>query len=412
MKFSCDSRRIRRDLEALAQFTATPGRGVTRFSFTPEDRLARNYIKDRMAEAGLKVYEDAAGSVFGRREGKLPGPVVMFGSHYDSVRHGGIFDGAAGVAAALEAARTLSERGVATALPLEFAALIEEEGGRFGRPLFASRVMTGLVQPEELEAAKDADGVTLAEAMRQFGLQPENIAAARRSPASLKAFLELHVEQGPVLEAEGKDLGIVDTIVGISQFELTFTGRPDHAGTTPMLHRADALVAAAAAINEINALARAAGPGTVATVGNIAVSPGAANIVPGTAVLSLDVRSVDAAKISGLVEALKSFLAKLPESHGVQVNIAPGVAVPPTRFDPKITAMLTAAAAGRGLAARTMPSGAGHDAMVMAAIAPAGLVFVPSRGGRSHCPEEATDFEQIAAATDVCLEVILQLAAG
>lgn len=403
--------RLERDLKALAQFTATPGAGVTRFSFTPEDRAAREYIKAEMAKAGLSVREDAAGTVIGRREGEVAGPVVMVGSHFDSVKHGGPFDGTAGVVAALEIARALQEHNVKTRYPIEFIAMIEEEGGRFGGGLFGSRAMAGKVSQEELVRNKDAQGISTAEAMAAFGFPPENIKAAERRPEDLKAFFELHIEQGPVLEAEGIDVGVVETIVGIVEYEVEITGRPDHAGTTPMTMRADALVAASRVIQAVERLAREAGGGAVGTVGRLEVAPGAANIVPGRVRFTVDFRAKDGRTLADLVAGLKKALHEACQGE-VTFNLTEKLSVPPVVLPESIRELFVREAEARGISTKVMLSGAGHDAMVLAGLTDVGLIFVPSRGGRSHCPEEWTDYAALKKGVDVLLGTILQIAEG
>lgn len=403
--------RLERDLKALAQFTATPGAGVTRFSFTPEDRAAREYIKAEMAKAGLSVREDAAGTVIGRREGEVAGPVVMVGSHFDSVKHGGPFDGTAGVVAALEIARVLQEHNVKTRYPIEFIAMIEEEGGRFGGGLFGSRAMAGKVSQEELVRNKDAQGISTAEAMAAFGFPPENIKAAERRPEDLKAFFELHIEQGPVLEAEGIDVGVVETIVGIVEYEVEITGRPDHAGTTPMTMRADALVAASRVIQAVERLAREAGGGAVGTVGRLEVAPGAANIVPGRVRFTVDFRAKDGRTLADLVAGLKKALHEACQGE-VTFNLTEKLSVPPVVLPESIRELFVREAEARGISTKVMLSGAGHDAMVLAGLTDVGLIFVPSRGGRSHCPEEWTDYAALKKGVDVLLGTILQIAEG
>jgi len=244
--------RIKKDIEELAKFNSTPEKGLTRFSFTNEDKKAREYLANEMKVIGLKVYEDAAGSLIGRIDGELQdGPVIMVGSHFDSVKNGGNFDGPAGVVMALEIMRVLEENNVKTKHPVEFIAMIEEEGGRFGSGVFGSRAMAGRVSYEDLLNNKDADGITMAEAFEEFGFNPEEIEKAKRDPEKLKAFIELHIEQGPVLEKEGKDVGLVSFIVGINQIRVKVKGRPDHAGTTPMDMRKDALSSASEVIAQI-----------------------------------------------------------------------------------------------------------------------------------------------------------------
>lgn len=405
--------RIQKDLEALAAFTATPGAGMTRFAFTEEDRLTREYLAGRMKDAGLTVFEDNAGNLFGRREGTNPdAPALMIGSHYDSVRHGGIFDGPAGVVAALEIARVLHENFIETEHPLEIAALIEEEGGRFGGGFYGSRAMTGQIDREYLGNFKDVDGVSVAEALEAFGFDPGQVSRAARSAGSLRAFLELHIEQGPVLERDSTEIGIVDVIVGMTQKEVEIRGRADHAGTTPMAMRANALLAAMEGGIFLDRAAREAGGGTVGTVGRMEVFPGGTNIVPGRAVFSIDVRSADMAKVDGVVRSFEAFLGDLEEKHGVTAVVTEKVTVQPAKMSCEIMALFEKEAKGRSYSHKVMVSGAGHDSMIMAAITPAAMVFVPSKGGRSHCPEEWTDFSQIKKGADVMLGAVLALAKG
>lgn len=404
--------RIARDIEGLAEFTATPGMGMTRFSFSEEARKTREFIKERMREAGLTIFEDGAGNLFGRREGKqADAPPIMVGSHFDSVKNGGNFDGPAGVVMALEIARLLHENKIETELPIEFAALVEEEGGRFGGGLFGSRAMTGQVSPEEL-SSRDRDGISMGEAMSRAGFDPGRLEEAVRPEGSLRAFMEMHIEQGPVLESEGIDLGIVRTIVGIHQKEVEILGRADHSGTTPMDMRKNALAAAAKAVLFLDEAARAAGAGTVGTVGKMEVYPGGTNIVPGRALFTVDIRSSEKEKLESLVTAFEKFLTKLGEEEGVEISVTEKLRVDPVKMSEKLCALFLAEAEKRGYSSKRMQSGAGHDAMMMASVAETGLVFVPSRGGRSHCPEEWTDCAQIKKGVDVILGVLLTLAQG
>ena len=412
MRIQSNIHRIQRDIEALAHFTASPGEGVTRFSFTAEDRLAREYIKNQMAASHLKVYEDAAGTIIGRREGsRRCAPAVMIGSHFDSVKKGGPFDGPAGVVAALEISRILDENRICTEYPLEFIAMVEEEGGRFGAGLFGSRAMAGKILPGELLNFHDDAGISVARAMQDFGLEPEAITSAVRSPDQLKAFLELHIEQGPILEKTGIDVGLVETVVGIEQWEIEIQGRPDHAGTTPMNMRADALVAAADVIKQIYRLASDSAAGTVATVGKLQVSPGAGNIVPGKAIFTVDIRSDNATDIQQLSEAIQRFLFSLAKEYpGISTRMSPVLSIDPTPLSSDILQLLEEEAGFSGITSRRMRSGAGHDAMVMASLTEVGLVFVPSRDGRSHCPEEWTDYNKLKKGVDLLLQAALRLA--
>ena len=359
---------------------------------------------------GLDVYEDAAGTIVGRLEGSLKdGPIVMVGSHYDSVKNGGNFDGPAGVVTGLEIARVMKERKLKPKYPVEFIAMIEEEGGRFGGGLFASRAMAGKVSRESLDEFKDNEGISIASAMADFGFDPDKIDQAKRDPKTLKAFLELHIEQGPVLENNKKDIGLVEYIVGINQIEVIVSGRPDHAGTTPMTMRSDALDAAANVISSISKFAKDAGEGTVATVGVLDLKPGAANIVPGQVKFSVDIRSKKDKCIEEVRDNIEKALKDICSLKGTEYRIVEKMKISPIELSKDILSKLTKYSDDLGLERETMLSGAGHDAMVMAGITQVGLVFVPSKGGRSHCPEEWTDYEDLQKGIEIVCDTIIDL---
>jgi allantoate deiminase len=403
--------RIQRDIEELAKCNATPGRGLTRFSLTPEDRAARGYLKQEMENCGLVVFEDAAGNLVGRREGQLKdAPVVMIGSHFDSVKGGGNFDGPAGVSAALETARVLFERGIITRYPIEVVAMIEEEGARFSASLYGSRAMTGKIDVAQLKQRKDSTGISMYDALRDFGFNPDEIDQARRPDGSVKAFLELHIEQGPVLETENLDIGIVRSIVGINELSILVKGRQGHAGTIPMHLRADAMDIAAKVIAQIADIARAVGGGTVATVGSISVKPGGYNIIPGEVEFSVDIRSANAEQIDSVEQRIRELVDVVTHGSEVKCEISNLMKIAPVQMAMHIVEQETVIAQNLGLHSRMMSSGAGHDAMIMAAVTNAGLLFVPSLAGRSHCPEEWTDYEQLQKGIEVYLHTVLGLA--
>lgn len=412
MEYKTSLERIRRDLESLAQFNATPGEGLTRLSYTAEHAQAAEYIRSAMEAAGLSVRTDAAGNIIGRLEGSEPElPSVMIGSHFDSVRHGGSFDGQIGVVAALETARVMRDEGFVPRRSVEFAAIIDEEGARFGGGLTGSRAMTGSVTRERLEQSVDDDGVSMYEAMRRFGLDPDRIGEAARRPGEIECFLELHIEQGPVLESRGVRAGIVTGIVGLKSLEVTVNGRPDHAGTTPMDMRADAMLAAAKLIIRLNERAVAMGRGTVATVGKLTLLPGSGNIVPGQVRFGVDIRSGEMECVDGLERALREDVAALgDECPGVSGDVRLTLSMDPVKLDGGLREVLTAKADELGLTHMDIPSGAGHDSMVLAGITRVGMLFVPSRGGRSHCPEEWTDYEQVRDGVEVIASAAEELA--
>ncbi|ADO77428.1 M20 family metallo-hydrolase [Halanaerobium praevalens] len=403
-------KRIKDDIENLSKFNATPENGLTRFSLTEEDRGARNYLKKELQKLDVEIYEDAAGSLVARRAGTAKdAPVVMIGSHFDSVKNGGHFDGPAGVIMALEILRVMEENDVKTKYPIEFVALIEEEGGRFGGGVFGSRSMTGQVDYQELLDFKDAAGISMAQAFENFGFDPTKIEEARRDPEELKAFIELHIEQGPVLENEAKDVGIVDFIVGINQIKVKVEGRADHAGTTPMEMRKDALSSAAEVISEIKNFALKAGNGTVATVGTLAVKPGAANIVPAEVEFSVDIRSKKLNCIQEVREQIDQALAAIKAEYSVDYSVQNMLMVEPVELSEEIFNIFKDESKKLGLNSKQMISGAGHDAMIMAAITDVGLIFVPSKDGRSHTPEEWTDYEDLQKGIELIYHTILKV---
>ena len=272
--------RIRYDIDELAKISVTQGPGCCRQTYTKEFAEARDYIVRVMKEIGLSVREDAVGNIFGRMEGKNPeAPVIMTGSHFDTVRTGGRFDGLAGVVAALEVARVMKEEGFVPNCPIEFVATAEEEGTRFSGGLFGSRAMCGQLYENELEKSLDMDGISMAQAMREYGLDPEKVNEAILNPEKVRMFLELHIEQGPVLDAENIEIGIVDAIAGLRRWVVTVKGRSDHSGSTPMNMRADTMLAAARALVRGTAKTAELGDGTMVTCGSVEVKPGAMNVV-------------------------------------------------------------------------------------------------------------------------------------
>lgn len=404
-----DPQRIQRQIEGLDRFTATPGKGTTRLTYSPEFRRAGDFLRAQMQAAGLTVREDAIGNVIGRLEGSNPDLApVMLGSHFDSVPNGGKFDGQAGVVAGIEIAFLFRDRGLTPERPIEFIGMIEEEGTRFGGGMVASRILTGRLDTGSLDALPDDDGITMAEAMTAYGLEPALAHRAVLTPGSVHAFLELHIEQGPVLEAHGDDVGIVERIVGMAQLKATFRGRAGHAGTTPMNDRRDALVGAVAALSQLPDLARAIGEEAVLTVGKLEVRPGGANVIPDLVTFTIDIRAPREDVVRALVDRTRSVI-EAAGGNGLAVEIEEQLFVPPVLLSEELHGTLTRHAGTLGLKSRSMVSGAGHDAMIMADFVPTGLVFVPSRNGISHAPEEWTDYEQLARGVDVVFATVCEL---
>jgi allantoate deiminase len=401
--------RVIQDIEALSAFNSTPGSGVTRLAFTEEDRMAREYIKKQMNELALGVWEDGYGNLFGRKEGTNPNaPVIMLGSHYDSVTNGGPFDGVAGLAVALEVVRVFKESQIENYHPVEIVAMNDEEGVRFGTGISNSRVMAGLMKEEELDRAKDQDGITLREAMEIFGVTPD-LESAKRPVGSIKAFLELHIEQGPILENTGQDLGLVETIVGLDKYEVVFKGKSGHAGTTPMDNRNDALIAASEVILAVNRIVKDIGDRTVGTVGQLSLSPNAPNVIPGHAHLSIDVRSTKEENMKEAYARLVKEVEVIKEKADVEIMISNGLYIPPVNMSEALIRLMESVCQRLGYSSLRMNSGAGHDAMAMAKVAPTSLVFVPSKDGLSHHPDEWTDYEDLEKGIELMLHTVLEL---
>jgi allantoate deiminase len=399
--------RLKQHLEAMSQFTATPNDGMTRYSYSPEDVKTRRYIKEKMEEYGLTVKEDGLGNIFGKLEGTQDNaPSVLIGSHFDSVPHGGNYDGPAGIMAGLEVAASFQEFGIKPAYPLEVIAMIEEEGSRFGGGLMGSRGINGLITDDEFHTIRDKDGISVVEAMEQAGL--DHTLPKHRDPKTMKAFLELHIEQGPVLEEENTTIGVVDTIVGLTQFEVTIEGKAGHAGTTPMNRRSDALITAATIVSELPKLAIEEGNGTVITTGQFAVFPNGSNVIPDKVVFSIDLRSGEEASIQRVIEKVQALI----ESHhkgGIQTSMEQQLYIQPKELSREVRSTLKESTEKLGISSIPMLSGAGHDAMVFSDFTEAGMIFIPSKDGLSHCPEEWSSLDHLAQGVDVLFETAKKL---
>jgi beta-ureidopropionase / N-carbamoyl-L-amino-acid hydrolase len=396
------------DLAALTE----PDRPWTRRSFSPLFLQGRDWLASEYRQAGLAVSIDPGGNLIGRTEGKTNGisPIVI-GSHSDTVPDGGRFDGILGLAAGIEVAQTLSEKGIVLGHPLEVIDFLAEEPSEFGISCVGSRAIAGLLDDTMLNA-KAPNGETLKEGIARMGGAPERLSSRLRALGDTAAYVELHIEQGPVLESLGIPIGVVTDIFGISRTKIVVEGQPDHAGTTPMDSRRDALVGAAriieTAYRKASDMAKAR-QHVVATVGRLSVTPNAINAVPGRAELILEVRSESDAILmqfaKELVEETRPFCEELrlivdsvPLSHGF-----------PTACAAVVQDAIEIASRRLGLRSRRMPSGAGHDAVFMKHMGPIGMIFVPSQGGRSHCPEEWTEPSDVAAGAHVLYETVLQL---
>ncbi|WP_274423306.1 Zn-dependent hydrolase [Chelativorans sp. YIM 93263] len=403
-----DLQRLRRDMEALGAIGRNPVTGgVDRVSFSDADMEGRRFVAGLMEDAGLAVAMDGAGNLSGRWEiGE--GAAVMLGSHLDSVPDGGMFDGALGVLAALECVRAMREAGWVPVRPVEVMATAEEEG-RFGG-MFGAQALAGQVTREWLETARDDGGTRLFEAMRAQGLEPYKALEAKRPEGSIAAFLEIHVEQGPVLEREKKSAGIVTGISGVFNWTIRLEGEANHSGTTPMEMRRDAFAGLADFAHGIPELIAEDGSETSrVTIGKVLVEPDFPHTVPGAAEFSLVARDMEEDVMRRLAAGAKARIAAAAEKHGLTVSINETSWLPPTPCHPEVIAVFQRAAERLGLDAPLMPSGAGHDVQVMAGITRAGLIFVPSVGGISHAPQERTEWDDIEAGTNLLLCAAMEL---
>jgi N-carbamoyl-L-amino-acid hydrolase len=400
--------RMEQRIKTLGEFGTNPEGGVSRVAFSDADLAGRAYIMDLMREAGLSVRVDTAGNIIGRREGSEAGlPVIMFGSHIDSVPGGGNYDGDVGVIGAIEVVQLLKENGISTRHPLEVVSFTDEEGGLTG-----SRAMVGKLSDSTLEVMSHS-GMTIRDGIRNVGGDPNRLDLAERKPGELLAFIELHIEQGAFLDEENIDIGVVEGIVGIRWWDVTVEGFANHAGTTPMNKRWDAMVSAAELTLAINHVATTMPGRQVATVGRIRAEPGAPNVIPGEVVLSLEIRDLDAWKIQQVFERIQVEAKQIADVRFTPIRFSEiDVASPPAPTDQQMRRIISSAADELGMSFKLMPSGAGHDAQDMTHIAPTGMIFVPSVNGVSHSPKEFTSPEDMANGASVLLRTVLAIDDG
>jgi N-carbamoyl-L-amino-acid hydrolase len=401
-----DKRRLEQSLEELGRIGQTPRGGLTRLALSDEDKRGRDWMVGRMREAGLSITVDQMGNIFGQRAGDPGLPPVMMGSHVDSVPTGGRYDGQLGVLCGLEVIRSLDDANVRTRHPVTLAIFTNEEGARFQPAMIASGVMAGKIALEDAYNARDKDGIRLVDELERIGYLGAEPCVAR----PFRAYLELHIEQGPFLEEEGLSVGVVEGIVAIAWSRLTIHGVQDHAGPTPMRIRHDALVAAAEVVGGVRRIAREMGGELVTTVGNLVVAPNIVNAIPGRVTLSIDMRDPQDAALDRARTRLEAIVREACEREGVRYELEHYWRVPYTPFDRGVVDTVARAARAAGARHRRIRSGAGHDAQYMAAIGPAGMVFVPSHDGRSHCEEEFTPIDDIERGATTLLLAALELA--
>jgi N-carbamoyl-L-amino-acid hydrolase len=410
-----NKRRLLRDLNAVSRIGIGDRGSVTRLVFSIKELRSRQLLIHLMRQAGLQIDVDRIGNIFGKLNGSgRRAPAVLAGSHLDTVPHGGKFDGTMGVIGALEAVRTLKERKVPLRSPVEVVCFVGEESSRFGYSTLGSSLLTGEVHANELANAADARGTRLDSVLADVGIYPSNLRSLRRDPTTVKAYLELHIEQGPILEAKRKPIGVVTSIAAPTRFKVLIRGQADHSGTTPMEMRKDALVAAAECIVAVETICRRYSRiekgRVVGTVGAIKIEPGVINAVPGQAELSVDIRSITAAAKRRVVRLVQARMREITRRRGLGIEILPIREEEPVPLDNRLVHLLEECCEARNISYEVMPSGAGHDAMQMAKIAPAGMLFIPSRRGISHSPLEWSDPEHICLGTQLLTDAMIRVA--
>jgi beta-ureidopropionase / N-carbamoyl-L-amino-acid hydrolase len=405
--------RLREHIERLSLFGRPAGGtfadGVSRVAYSDADVAGRRYVMELMEAAGLKPRIDAAGNISARRAGSDDSlPPVLFGSHIDSVPNGGNFDGDLGSLAAIETVQTLNEQKIQTRRPLEVVIWTNEEGVAFNNGLAGSRAAAGRLDPGELDTVWN--GMVKRDAIRKIGGNPDRIAEARRAPGSFHCYVELHIEQGGTLERDGVPVGVVEGIVAIDRYDAEIRGFANHAGTTPMPERHDALVAASYLTIAVNEIVRAEPGRQVGTVGQIAVTPNAPNVVPGRVVQTIELRDLSAGKIQKLAAQIRARAAEIARNTGTQIELKPVAHHDAGLATASVQEAIEAASGKLGLKTKRLPSGAGHDAQAMSTLGPMGMIFIPSVGGISHSPKELSRWEDCANGANVLMRTVLALA--
>lgn len=410
--------RIQKDLETLATFTATPKEGVTRSAYSKEDQMAKEYIRSEMEKLNLHVYEDGFGTMFGKREGSLKNaPCVMFGSHYDSVVNGGAFDGAAGTVAALEVMRVLTEINFKNDYPLELIVMNAEEGATFGPStgVSNSRAMMGTMSEEELRTVKNRFGQTKLEAMAAYGLIPD-LKAAKRNPETIKNFVELHIEQGPVLEREQIEIGLIKYLAGIGRYTIRFFGETADS-TAPMATRKDAMVGAASFITTFDQKMKDLGDDVTGMVGKLDITPNSNQFVPEYVEGKIEIRtfSKEILEQVNFRELILDLLKKVEGMYHIKTELEEITRINyPNPTGPSImnadnVKKMESICEQLGYTHQIINNGTGHDSMIMTDFTDTNMIYVPSKDGVSHCPQEWTDYEDIKKGADVLLHLIMDL---
>ncbi|AHM57200.1 hydantoin utilization protein C [Peptoclostridium acidaminophilum DSM 3953] len=403
--------RIRTSIEDISRFNSTPGNGCTRFSYSKEDRMAKEYVIDQCLRLGLSVKVDAVGNIRARLEGTEPNqPAIFVGSHIDTVRHGGNFDGVVGVVGAIEAVRTLVENDIRLRCPVEIIIFAEEEGSNCGSTMVGSKAITGKYTVADLHSLKSPSGESCYELAKSFGLNPDQVENHVLESDEVKAMFELHIEQSVVLEREGLPIGIVEAIVGMNTIRIVAEGVPNHAGATPMGMRQDPMAASARLISEIEKIAKCrALPTTVATVGRIDCEPNVPNVIPGRVEFTVDIRDVEGEGIEMATSLIEKHMEDVSREYGLKMWSEPIGTSQSIRLSKAVSGAIEESARELEIPYMRMNSGAVHDAAMLAGMTEVGMIFVPSKNGRSHVPEEFTEYEHIKLGCDILLRAIVKI---
>lgn len=407
-----DAAALRARIEALSLFGRPAGGtfadGVSRVAYTDADIAGRTYVMDLMRRAGLEPRIDPAGNIFARRSGAdATRPAILFGSHIDSVPSGGNFDGDLGTLAAISAVEALDRAGIRTRHPLEVVVWAAEEGVAFNRGLSASRIVAGDIAPSDMDQVWN--GMRRGDAITRIGGDPGRILEARKPKGAFHAYLELHIEQGGLLAHQKLAIGVVQGIVAIERYQARITGVANHAGTTPMAERQDAAIAAAHLTLAVREIVTSHPGRQVGTVGKIDISPNAPNVVPGSATLIIELRDLSVDLLRTIAGEIRGRANVIAAATKTTIEITPVSSNPPAFADPTVQDVVEKSAAGAGLSSQRMPSGAGHDAQMMAQLCPMGMIFVPSVGGISHSPKELTSWTDCANGANVLLRSVLEV---
>ncbi|MGA2784924.1 MAG: Zn-dependent hydrolase [Candidatus Bathyarchaeia archaeon] len=403
------AKRLEETINVLSKIGMT-NKGSERTAYTVKEIRAKEVLTHLMKRIGLQVRIDGMGNVFGKTK-QGSGSVVMIGSHIDTVPGGGRFDGVVGVASGIEVARTICENNIALRHPIEICAFSAEESSRFGVGTIGSAVVAGELNAGDIGGLQDKHGVKLGEILARLGRNHDAINNSRRSPSDFHAYLELHIEQGPILENEGKKIGVVSAISASTRLSVKFLGRADHSGATPMNLRKDALTAASELILAVEQICKVEAGEVVGTVGSISVSPNAMNVVPGTVELGIDIRSVHTNSKKRVTDLVVDEARKISVRRNVELETKIIKEDEPVMLNAEIVSLFESVCKSSGVPYMNMVSGAGHDAMKMARLTKCGVIFVPSKRGLSHNPNEWTDMGDIEAGANCLLDTTLRLAA-